>query len=155
MRNSSSSWFSLLFAISQWHYFSKLSGFKLALCKGGAQFGRLAIRVCPRGRGESVCIAPLPIAALAAMHVFVHDTLVGPCVSFGMISGVLLPHPHVWTFVRPLTCVTELFTKGLYQFTLHLQRREALLKYKGNAFQSSYKSLARTRGHTVRVSRNK
>lgn len=47
--------------------------------------------------------------------------------------------------VRPLTCVPELFTKGLYQFTLPLTKDEtaSIKMFKGSAFQSSYKSLAK------------
>lgn len=47
--------------------------------------------------------------------------------------------------VRPLTCLPELFTKGLYQFTLPLTKdeRTSIKMFQGSTFQSSYKSLAK------------
>lgn len=100
-----------------------------------------------RGERGGVCIFLPLIVNLVSMNVFVHNTFpLIRAISLGLISGVLLLHPNVRTFVRPLTCLTELFTKGLYQFTLPLTKdeRASIKMFKGSAFQSSYKSLAKT-----------
>lgn len=139
-----------LIAFFQRHYFLKLSTCKMATCKGGEKLHDwLFLCVSPHRRNREsgrVCIFLPFIVNLVATNVFVLNTFSWiRALSLGLISGASLLHPSVWTCVRSLACLTELFTEGLYQFTLALTKdeRASIKMFKGSAFQSSYKSLAK------------
>lgn len=69
---------------------------------------------------------------LVAMNIFVHNT--------SPWSRSVIAAPKCMNTARPFTRLPELFTKGLYQFTLPLTKDEsaAITVFKGSAFQSSY-----------------